>query len=90
MNVSVLVAPALTDDGLKPALSVGGAAASKWAVAGAPVPPSLEDAVVRSAKSPSWVAATLTEIVHEAPLARLPPVRLTICEPAIAVAVLPF
>src|SRR5262249_53737167 len=68
-------------------LIVGGATTVIEAFEVLPVPPSVEVTCTLLFFTPAVVPCTLTETAQEAPGATVPPVRLTVPEPAVAVAV---
>ncbi len=89
VNVIVLVPFLGMLAGLKALLIVAGATTVTVAVAAVLVPPSVELTVTLLSLSPAVVPCTLTETAHEALAATVPPDRLTVPEPAVAVAVPP-
>jgi hypothetical protein len=75
--------------GLKPLLIAAVATTVTVAVAAVLVPPSVELTVTLLSLSPAVVPCTFTETAHDALEATVPPDRLTVPEPAVAVAVPP-
>ena len=75
--------------GLKALLMVAGATTVTVAVAAVLVPPSVELTVTLLSLSPAVVPCTFTETAHDALETTVPPDRLTVPEPAVAVAVPP-
>ncbi len=73
--------------GLKALLIVGGATTVSEVLEVLPVPAIVSLTVTLLGANPATVPLTLTEIVHEAPAARLAPVKETLPEPAVAVGV---
>jgi len=73
--------------GLKALLIVGGATTVIFAVLVLPVPAVVSLALTLLLAVPATVPFTFTVIVHEAPAARLAPVKLIVPEPAVAVGV---
>jgi hypothetical protein len=88
VKVSVLIPfNGMLADGLKALLIVGGATTVRVALDAAPVPPFVELAVTLLGAVPATVPFTFTEIVHDAPGARLAPVNVIVPEPEVAVGV---
>ncbi len=73
--------------GLKALLMVGGATTVSEVLEVLPVPAIVSLTVTLLGANPATVPLTFTEIVHEAPAARLAPVKETLPEPAVAVGV---
>jgi hypothetical protein len=73
--------------GLKPLLMVGGATTVREVLEVLPVPATVSLTVTLLGANPATVPLTFTEIVHDAPAAKLAPVKETTPEPATAVGV---
>jgi hypothetical protein len=89
LNVRLVVPPTGMLAAPKFLAIVGGATTVMLAWEVFPVPPSLEDTVTLLFNTPAVVPCTLTETVQDALEANVPPDRLTVPEPAVAVAVPP-
>jgi hypothetical protein len=89
VNVTVLVPFRGMLVGLKALLIVAGATTVTVALAVVLVPPSVELTCTLLSLSPAVVPCTFTETAHDALDAKVPPDRLTVPEPAVAVAVPP-
>src|SRR5205807_2391698 len=89
VNVIVLVPFFGMLVGLKPLLIAAGATTVTVAVAAVLVPPSVEFTVTLLSLSPAVVPCTFTDTAHDALEATVPPDRLTVLDPAVAVVVPP-
>src|SRR5205807_2017872 len=87
VNVIVLVPFFGMLVGLKPLLIAAGATTVTVAVAAVLVPPSVEFTVTLLSLSPAVVPCTFTDTAHDALEATVPPDRLTVLDPAVAVVV---
>src|SRR5205807_182301 len=89
LNVRLVVPPTEMLAAPKFLAIVGGATTVMLALEVFPVPPSLEDTVTLLFNTPAVVPCTFTETAHDALEASVPLDKLTVPEPAVAVAVPP-